>query len=555
MDLRGIDVNATRRRFSLRSIAFAVLAIAAFSVAGWVSRLSAQTGVPAASTADSEKTIYVASHDPSGADTGIVGVDPKTVSQWIVSKGGIFQRPYGLAIDPDGTIVVSDPDADAIVRVDAKTGQQTEITSKGLLTDPLGVAVESAGAILVADRNSIIQVDPSTGAQSVLAIGGALTAPQWITIDQGTITVENADGSLVAIDPENGAQSAASAQNGNAIIVADSDGGVGEIVRVDSSGSRRVIAKGGLLHEIAGVVSLPDAAQAEASKATPKPKPTKTPTATKTPAPKPTKTPTATKTPAPKPTRTPTATKTAAPKPTKTATRTKTATPKPTSTASGCSVNFTVPNPLPTAIAGIPYSQSACVPAPSGVNGLCGGPGSSTANPTGGNPPYHFTTSGFASIGITVQLNGLINGSASEGAIETTASFQICAVDKSACSVCRATSIAVKDKFDGTYSGMYTGTATDQGMSQGVSGGVGFTVRGLAITVTAPGSGSGGISSTGMGNFGSAGGGVGAGDASCSFNGNFVANSTGTAASASGGWSCSFDGGNGQSSGTWNASD
>ncbi len=519
-----------------------------------MSRLSAQTG--ASSTADSGKTIYVAGNDPSGADTGIVGVDPKTGSQWMVSKGGIFQRPYGVAIDPDGTLVVSDPEADAIVRVDATTGQQTEITSKGLLANPLGVAVESSGAILVADRNSIIQVDPSTGAQSVLSSGGALIAPQWITIDQGSITVENADGSLVAIDPENGAQTPApGAQNGNAIIVADSDGGVSELVRVDSSGLRQVIAKAGLLHEIAGVATLVDTPQAEAGKATPKPKPSRTPTPAKTPAPKPTKTPTVTKTPAPKPTRTPTVTKTPAPKPTKTATSTKTATPKPTSTASGCNVNFTVPNPLPTAVAGIAYSQSACAPVPSGPNGLCGGAGSSTSNPTGGNPPYHFTTSGFPPIGINVQLNGLINGTASEGAIETTASFQVCAVDTSSCSVCRATSIAVKDKFDGVYSGTYTGTATDQGMSQGVSGGVGFSVRGLAITVTAPGTGSGGISSTGTGNFGSAGGGVGTGDASCSFGGNFVANSTGTAASASGGWSCSFDGGNGQASGTWSASD
>ncbi|MGO9453064.1 MAG: hypothetical protein ACLQDV_18800 [Candidatus Binataceae bacterium] len=556
MDLRpsGTDATASRRPSRRRFIIVVILAIAAFAVAGRMSRLSAQTG--ASSTADSGKTIYVAGNDPSGADTGIVGVDPKTGSQWMVSKGGIFQRPYGVAIDPDGTLVVSDPEADAIVRVDATTGQQTEITSKGLLANPLGVAVESSGAILVADRNSIIQVDPSTGAQSVLSSGGALIAPQWITIDQGSITVENADGSLVAIDPENGAQTPApGAQNGNAIIVADSDGGVSELVRVDSSGLRQVIAKAGLLHEIAGVATLVDTPQAEAGKATPKPKPSRTPTPAKTPAPKPTKTPTVTKTPAPKPTRTPTVTKTPAPKPTKTATSTKTATPKPTSTASGCNVNFTVPNPLPTAVAGIAYSQSACAPVPSGPNGLCGGAGSSTSNPTGGNPPYHFTTSGFPPIGINVQLNGLINGTASEGAIETTASFQVCAVDTSSCSVCRATSIAVKDKFDGVYSGTYTGTATDQGMSQGVSGGVGFSVRGLAITVTAPGTGSGGISSTGTGNFGSAGGGVGTGDASCSFGGNFVANSTGTAASASGGWSCSFDGGNGQASGTWSASD
>ena len=216
---------------------------------------------------------------------------------------------------------------------------------------------------------------------------------------------------------------------------------------------------------------------------------------------------------------------------------------------------FTVQNPLPPAVAGIAYSQSACVPAPSGSNGLCGGPGSATTDPSGGNPPYSFTTSGFPPIGIHQQLNGLINGMASESAAETTASFQICATDQSGCEVCRSTSIAVHDKFDGSYTGSYSGTATDQGQSQGVSGGVAFSVTKLAITVTAPGSGSGGINSNGSATFGSAGGSLGAGDASCSFSGSFVSNAAGTQASASGGWSCSFDGGQGSASGTWSASD
>jgi len=145
---------------------------------------------------------------------------------------------------------------------------------------------------------------------------------------------------------------------------------------------------------------------------------------------------------------------------------------------------------------------------------------------------------------------------ANESAAETTASFQICATDQNGCEVCRSTSISVRDKFDGSYTGSFSGTATDQGQSQGVSGAVAFTVSKLGITVTAPGSGSGGINSTGSATFGSAGGSVGTGDANCSFNGKFVqANAAGTQATASGGWSCSFDGGQGSASGTWSAGD
>lgn len=535
----------------------------------WISRPSAQTEGSAAYTNDGSDTIYAVSIDPSGADTGIVSVDLRDGSQLLVSGRGALKQPYGVAVDSDGSLVVSDTALDAIVRINPATGEQTEITGKGLLTAPLGVAIEDGGTILVAERYSIIEVDPATGAQSVLSSGGALVAPQWIRIDaQGGATIENNDGSFVAIDIDNGAQTAGLAPQKPLIMGTQN----GEIVRLDASGTQTTLARGGLLHEIGGVASSRRAqlkhakdakTPAKSAKATktPKTKPTKTPTATKTPAPKRTRTQTPTKTPTQKPTKTATSTRTATPgktpTATSTATATRTTTPSPTGTATAsCRMVFTVQNPLPAAVAGIAYSQTACVPAPSGSNGLCGGPGSGTTDPSGGNPPYSFTTSGFPPIGIHQQLNGLINGTANEGAIETTANFQICATDQSGCEVCRSTSIAVKDKFDGSYSGSYSGTATDQGVSQGVSGGVAFTVSGLAITVNQPGSGSGGISSNGTGTFGSAGGGLGTGDASCSFSGSFVqANAAGTAATASGGWSCTFDGGQGSASGTWNASD
>ncbi|HTR62376.1 MAG TPA: hypothetical protein VMH37_11780 [Candidatus Binataceae bacterium] len=527
----------------------ALFAIAIFLVL--ISRPSAQTEFPGTSAQENGGTIYAVNFDPAGDYTGIIAISPGDGTQRLVSSRGALNHPYGIAID-GGSLVVSDPGADAIVRIDLQTGEQTELTSKGLLTAPLGVAVESAGTIVAADGSSIIQIDPGTGAQSILSSGGALAAPQWVRVDDGgTIMAENADGTFVAIDPDNGAQTQGAAP-ALPLIAVDSKN---DIIRLDASGAASIIAQGGLLRQVSAVASMSQVAQA-AAKAT-KVKPTRTPTATKTAKPKPTKTPTPTRTSTPKPTKTPTPTRTKTATPTKTSTATKSATPSPTGTSTAsCNMVFTVQNPLPAAVAGIAYSQSACVPAPSGANGLCGGPGSGTTDPSGGNPPYSFTTSGFPPVGIHQQLNGLINGTADESGIEKTANFQICATDQSGCEVCRSTSIAVRDKFDGSYSGSYSGTATDQGQSAGVSGGVAFTVLGRAITVTAPGSGSGGISSNGSASFGSAGGSVGTGDASCSFSGTFVqANAAGTQATASGGWSCSFDGGQGSASGTWSAGD
>ncbi|HTR61927.1 MAG TPA: hypothetical protein VMH37_09510 [Candidatus Binataceae bacterium] len=111
-----------------------------------------------------------------------------------------------------------------------------------------------------------------------------------------------------------------------------------------------------------------------------------------------------------------------------------------------------------------------------------------------------------------------------------------------------ATSTPAGAACDGSYSGSYSGTAVTSAGSQSVSGGVAFSVSGKTINVSQPASGSGTLSGTG-GSFGVSGG-VSPG-ADCSFGGSFKC-VAGGAASASGSWSCSFDGGS--ASGSWSAS-
>jgi DNA-binding beta-propeller fold protein YncE len=105
----------------------------------------------------------------------------------LVSSGGQFENPTGVAIGPGGELFVSDPDAlggqGAIFMIDPETGAQQVISGGGSFDEPIGIAVnplDLAGSmrLLVADRDSdpprpdvfgdgnVISIDPETGGQT-----------------------------------------------------------------------------------------------------------------------------------------------------------------------------------------------------------------------------------------------------------------------------------------------------------------------------------------------------------------------------------------------------
>src|SRR5207247_2000779 len=68
-------------------------------------------------------------------------------------------------------------------RVDPTTGAQTVVSSGGNFVTPVGIAIAANGDILVADLNAlggpggVIRVDPTTGAQTVVSSGGPFRNP------------------------------------------------------------------------------------------------------------------------------------------------------------------------------------------------------------------------------------------------------------------------------------------------------------------------------------------------------------------------------------------
>jgi Ca2+-binding RTX toxin-like protein len=184
--------------------------------------------------------IVVADPNAFGGNGGLIDVNPDTGAQTALSNDTIsaqnlFNDPTGVAFDPDGSIIVADPNGfggtGGLIRVDPASGQQTPlsnnaISAHGLFADPVGIAVAHSGLLLVSDSNAygsgaVIAVDPSTGEQTLvsnntLSPPGLFVNPFGITVEgSGTILIADPDspaavsgtkGAIIAVDPLTGTQ-------------------------------------------------------------------------------------------------------------------------------------------------------------------------------------------------------------------------------------------------------------------------------------------------------------------------------------------------------------
>jgi DNA-binding beta-propeller fold protein YncE len=199
--------------------------------------VSLMSGTASAAPGD-PYVIYTANSFASGAV--ILRTDPASGSLVEVSRNGpqgsLFQRPYDLAVEPDGNLVVADlgvPNRKdgAIIRVDPLTGRQSLVSSGGEFFDPAGIAIGPDGQLYVADNRApdndgaVLRVDPHTGAQTVVTersddLGfNELDLPFGIAVERdGKLVVTNrfspgliplpcsALGNVVRVDPVTGLQ-------------------------------------------------------------------------------------------------------------------------------------------------------------------------------------------------------------------------------------------------------------------------------------------------------------------------------------------------------------
>lgn len=177
------------------------------------------------------------------ADGRVIRVDLATGQQSLVSLGGQLVDPAGVAVARDGSLYVvenvgvgGNPRGGvlqaAVVRINPATGAQTVITRAGELCYPFGIAVNAQGRILVSDFGNLVEnsvpvvtcdltgggvvgVDPATGRQAWLSsnsatLGQLFLGPVGLTVEpSGTVLVVNqrsAPAAVAAVNPGNGVQ-------------------------------------------------------------------------------------------------------------------------------------------------------------------------------------------------------------------------------------------------------------------------------------------------------------------------------------------------------------
>ncbi len=101
-----------------------------------------------------------------------------------IGSGTGFVAHIGIAVEADGSLVVSDRGLEAVVRVDHVNGNRTVVSdaSTGSGTGfvaPRGIAVEADGNLVVVDLglDAVVRVNPINGNRTI--VSDALTG-QWI---------------------------------------------------------------------------------------------------------------------------------------------------------------------------------------------------------------------------------------------------------------------------------------------------------------------------------------------------------------------------------------
>ncbi|HVL68736.1 MAG TPA: hypothetical protein VM364_15845 [Vicinamibacterales bacterium] len=180
-----------------------------------------------------------------------------------------FDTPSGLAVAPDGSLIVADTGNDAVRRVTAAGVVSTLAAPGSGLRGPLGVAVQADGTVLVADtyNDRIVSIAPDGSLRVVagtgepgfvdgLAADARFDTPAGVAVDaSGTIYVaDTGNGAVRALSRDGEVRTIApgfgdgplrpvgiAVAPGGSVFVTDDRG---RVVEITSSAGQRVVAGG-----------------------------------------------------------------------------------------------------------------------------------------------------------------------------------------------------------------------------------------------------------------------------------------------------------------------
>src|SRR5882724_1763407 len=138
----------------------------------------------------------------------VIKVDSNKV-QTVIASGGNLRMPFGVVVDSNGQIMVSD--SGRLIHIDPKTQIQTVIAdnSAGKLGSPYGIDIDLSGQVLAANAQALVRVDPASGQTTVVSSGTNFRAPLGVAVaENGEIYVANVafPGQIVRVNSQNGSQ-------------------------------------------------------------------------------------------------------------------------------------------------------------------------------------------------------------------------------------------------------------------------------------------------------------------------------------------------------------
>lgn len=221
--IAGAAGVAARRDGTVLTASFSTNEILAVDPAGNVSSLASVTG-PLRVVEDDFGNIFAS----SGA--GVVQIDAAgTVST--VATGAPLVRPFDVAMDSDGSLLVVDDRARGLFRVDTATGAVTTIHLGAPFRLPQGVALTHDGDFIVFDglTDSLFRVDRASGNVSTFVSNAALG-------ENPCGIVESGDGGF---------------------FVSQSSAAISRVVHVDLLGNVTEITSGAPLSNVEDIARIP----------------------------------------------------------------------------------------------------------------------------------------------------------------------------------------------------------------------------------------------------------------------------------------------------------
>ncbi len=172
--------------------------------------------------------LYVSDAAAFGGLGAIFNLDLTTGAQTVITEGTSSSNPGVIAFDAKGDLfAVFGPESGVDTEVDqvnTTTGVRTVVSSGGLLVNAFGLAVAPDGSLLVANLSdasltaagNIVRIDPTTGTQTVAYSGGTLFVPSELAV----------------------------ASNGDAYVTnyADDTFNIPQVVRIAANAARNIIS-------------------------------------------------------------------------------------------------------------------------------------------------------------------------------------------------------------------------------------------------------------------------------------------------------------------------